>query len=95
MSIGRIWPSETVEVRDPLSGIALRQQPAIARIAITSTLPIGWVRRRKTPAVASDHDNRTNLFGLDLNSGQLQQLTDPAPRPCRAKWNSCAPASAV
>ena len=25
MSIGRIWPSETVEVRDPLSGIALRQ----------------------------------------------------------------------
>ena len=25
MSIGRIWPSETVEVQDPLSGIALRQ----------------------------------------------------------------------
>ena len=31
--------------------------------------------------IASDRDNRTNLFGLDLDSGQLQQLTDLAPLP--------------
>ena len=82
MSIGRIWPSETVEVRDPLSGIALRQLTNFRAHShhFYFTNP-GWYDGGRRLLVASDRDNRTNLFGLDLDSGQLQQLTDLDPLP--------------
>ena len=78
MSIGRILPSETVEVRDPLSGIALRQLTNYRAHShhFYFTNP-GWYDGGKRLLVASDRDNRTNLFGLDLDS-VLESLAEAA-----------------
>lgn len=82
MSIGRIWPSEMTEVQDPLSGIALRQLTNYRAHShhFYFTNP-GWYDGGRRLLVASDRDNRTNLFGLELHSGQIQQLTDLNPLP--------------
>ena len=82
MSIGRIWPSEMIEVQDPLSGIALRQLTNYRAHShhFYFTNP-GWYDGGRRLLVASDRDNRTNLFGLELHSGQIQQLTDLNPLP--------------
>ena len=82
MSIGRIWPSETVEVQDPFSDIGLRQLTNYRAHShhFYFTNP-GWYDGGRRLLVASDRDNRTNLFGLELHSGQIQQLTDLNPLP--------------
>ena len=82
MSIGRIWPSEMIELQDPLSGIALRQLTNYRAHShhFYFTNP-GWYDGGRRLLVASDRDNRTNLFGLELHSGQIQQLTDLNPLP--------------
>ena len=82
MSIGRIWPSETIEVQDPFSDIGLRQLTNYRAHShhFYFTNP-GWYDGGRRLLVASDRDNRTNLFGLELHSGQIQQLTDLNPLP--------------
>ena len=82
MSIGRIWPSEVREIEDPLSGVTLRQLTNYRAHShhFYFTNP-GWYDEGRRLLVASDRDNRTNLFGLDLESGELQQLTDLEPLP--------------
>jgi oligogalacturonide lyase len=41
----------------------------------------GWYAGGRKLLFASDRCNRTNLFGLDLESGEIEQLTDLAPVP--------------
>jgi oligogalacturonide lyase len=41
----------------------------------------GWYGGGRKLLFSSDRNNRTNLFGLDLASGQIEQLTDLAPVP--------------
>ena len=41
----------------------------------------GWYRGGRGLLFASDRANRTNLFGLDLESGEIEQLTDLQPVP--------------
>ena len=41
----------------------------------------GWYDNDRKLLFSSDRNNRTNLFGIDLASGQIEQLTDLAPVP--------------
>jgi oligogalacturonide lyase len=41
----------------------------------------GWYDNNRKLLFGSDRNNRTNLFGLDLISGEITQLTDLAPVP--------------
>jgi len=41
----------------------------------------GWYDQDRKLLVSSDRNNRTNLYGLDLASGELEQLTDLDPVP--------------
>jgi oligogalacturonide lyase len=41
----------------------------------------GWYDNGRKLLFASDRENRTNLYGLDLASGEIEQLTDLAPVP--------------
>ncbi len=41
----------------------------------------GWYDRGRKLLISSDRNNRTNLFGLDLVTGHIEQLTDLEPVP--------------
>lgn len=41
----------------------------------------GWYAQGRKLLFASDRNNRTNLFGVDLESGEIEQLTDLEPVP--------------
>ena len=43
----------------------------------------GWYAEERKLLFSSDRDNRTNLFGVDVSTGEIEQLTDlePAPLP--------------
>lgn len=41
----------------------------------------GWYAEGRKLLFASDRNNRTNLFGVDLESGEIEQLTDLDPVP--------------
>ena len=74
---GRRWPSELTVHKDPVSGAAVRQLTNYRAHSNHSyfTYPCWYDQGRKL-VIASDRDNRVNLFGVDLESGELTQLTD-------------------
>ncbi len=74
---GRRWPSELIASKDPVSGATVRQLTNYRAHSNHSyfTYPCWYDNGRKL-VVASDRDNRVNLFGVDLESGALTQLTD-------------------
>ena len=41
----------------------------------------GWYAEGRKLLFSSDRENRTNLFGIDLESGEIEQLTDLEPVP--------------
>ena len=76
-NIGRQWPSELTTYRDPMTGATVRQ---LTRYLGHSshfyfTYPCWYDTGRKI-IIASDRENRTNLFGVDWVSGDITQLTD-------------------
>ena len=81
MTIGINWPSELREYKDPVSGARVRQLTNYRGHSNSSyfTYPCWYDDGRKL-VIASDRENRTNFFGVDLTSGDLTQLTelDPA-----------------
>ena len=82
MSVGRIWPAEISESTDSLSGVAVRRLTAYRDHShhFYFTNP-GWYDGGKRLLISSDRENRTNLFGLELATGELTQLTDLEPLP--------------
>ena len=82
MSVGRIWPAEISESTDSLSGVAVRRLTAYRGHShhFYFTNP-GWYDGGKRLLISSDRENRTNLFGLELATGELMQLTDLEPLP--------------
>ena len=74
---GRRWPSELTVRKDPVSGATVRQLTNYRAHSNHSyfTYPCWYDQGRKL-VIASDRDNRVNLFGVDLESGELTQLTD-------------------
>ena len=76
MTVGRIWPAEISESTDSLSGVAVRRLTAYRGHShhFYFTNP-GWYDGGKRLLISSDRENRTNLFGLELATGELTQLT--------------------
>lgn len=80
MSLGRRYPPEWKSLVDPVTGIAVRQLTDYKGHShhFYFTNP-GWYADGRKLLFGSDRANRTNLFGLDLESGEITQLTDLEP----------------
>ncbi len=82
MSKGKLWPAEWQEYQDPISGAKVRQLTDYKGHShhLYFTNP-GWYDDGRKLLFGSDRANRTNLFSLDLQSGEITQLTDLEPLP--------------
>ena len=80
MPAGRTWPTEWTEFEDPVSGVAIRQLTDYKGHShhLYFTNP-GWYADGRKLLFGSDRENRRNLFGIDLASGEIAQLTDLKP----------------
>lgn len=82
MTIGKIWPAEWSAAKDSRSGVTVRQLTNYKghshHLYFTNS---GWYANNQKLLFGSDRGNRTNLFSLDLNSGEITQLTDLPPIP--------------
>lgn len=76
------WPSEIRDFTDSVTGVHLRQLTSYKGHShhFYFTNP-GWYRGGRALLFGSDRENRTNLFGVDLESGAITQLTDLEPLP--------------
>jgi oligogalacturonide lyase len=74
---GRIWPTEWREYRDHISGTHVRQLTNYKGHShhLYFTNP-GWHADGLKMLFGSDRENRTNLFSIHLESGEITQLTD-------------------
>ena len=88
MTAGKQWPSELRDTKDPVSGAHVRQLTNYLGNSnhFYFTYPCWYDAGRKL-MLASDRENRTNFFGVDLTTGDLTQLTDldPADGPVDAQ----------
>jgi len=77
---GRKWPSELTIYQDPISGARVRQLTHYMGHSshFYFTYPC-WYDNGHKIIFFSDRGNRTNLFGVDLTSGDITQLTDLDP----------------
>lgn len=96
MSVGETFPSETSTFTDPVSGVTMEQLTSYRGHShhFYFTNP-GWYQNDEKLLFSSDRNNRTNLFSLDLTSGQITQLTDlePVPLPREVEFiRACASA---
>lgn len=75
--LDRQLPSELQVSRDPVSGATVHQLTNYRAHSNHSyfTYPCWYDQGRKL-VIASDRDNRVNLFGVNLTNGVLTQLTD-------------------
>ena len=80
MAEGWIWPAEWHDYDDPVSGVHVKQLTDYKGNShhLYFTNP-GWYAGGKKMLLGSDRENRTNLFGIDLESGEIEQLTDLDP----------------
>lgn len=76
-NVGRKWPSELTVYQDPMTGATVRQYTRYLGHSshFYFTYPCWYDQGRKI-VFTSDRENRTNLFGVDLASGDITQLTD-------------------
>jgi oligogalacturonide lyase len=75
--VGRRWESELSVYPDPKSGATVHQLTGYMGHSshFYFTYPC-WYDNGKKIVFYSDRENRTNLFGVDLESGEITQLTD-------------------
>jgi oligogalacturonide lyase len=78
--IGSRWTPELTVSPDPVSSATVRQYTNYLGHSNHSyfTHPCWYDDGRKI-VIASDRENRTNLFGVDLTGGEITQLTDLDP----------------
>jgi oligogalacturonide lyase len=78
--VGARWPSELNSYKDPVSGARVHQLTAYKGHSnhFYFTYPCWYDNGRKI-LFYSDRENRTNLFGVDLHTGEITQLTDFGP----------------
>jgi len=71
------WQPEMKISKDPVSGATVRQMTAYKGHSshFYFTYPCWYDNGRKI-VILSDREDRTNLFGVDLQSGEITQLTD-------------------
>jgi len=82
MARGRTWPAEWREHEDAVTSVRVRQLTDYRGHShhLYFTNP-GWYDGGRRLLFGSDRENRTNLFGLDLETGAIEQLTDLEPVP--------------
>jgi oligogalacturonide lyase len=75
--VGSRWTSELTISKDPVSGATVRQLTSYLGHSshFYFTYPCWYDNGRKI-AFYSDRENRTNLFGVDWERGDITQLTD-------------------
>ena len=80
MSRGRIWSPEWKDYIDPKSGVSVRQLTNHKGHShhLYFTNP-GWFDNDRKLLFSSDRENRTNLFSINLETGEITQLTDLEP----------------
>ena len=82
MGAGQTFPSETREYKDPLTGARVVQLTNYRghshHFYFTNS---GWYDDGRRLVFSSDRNNRTNLFSIELASGEITQLTDLDPLP--------------
>lgn len=80
IGIGSRWESELNVYQDPVSGATVHQLTNYKGHSnhFYFTYPCWYDKGRKI-VFYSDRENRTNLFGVDLESGEITQLTDLDP----------------
>ncbi len=79
-TLGKQWHSELREYQDPKTGAHIRQFTDYLGHSnhFYFTYPCWYDAGRKI-VIASDRENCTNLFGVDVGSGDITQLTDLDP----------------
>jgi len=77
MAAGRKWPHEWSEYEDPRSGARVRRLTDYKGHShhLYFTNP-GWWDGGRRLLFGSDRENRSNLFSIELESGEITQLTD-------------------
>jgi len=77
---GRHWDPEWRTFEDPVSGATIQQLTNYKGTSnhLYFTNP-GWYAGGRKLLFISDRENRTNLYGVDLESGEIIQLTDLDP----------------
>ncbi|RKY03352.1 oligogalacturonide lyase [Candidatus Poribacteria bacterium] len=80
MGKGDVYPPEWREYTDPISGVKVKQLTNYKGHShhLYFTNP-GWFDEGRKLLFGSDRENRTNLFALDLETGEITQLTDLEP----------------
>jgi oligogalacturonide lyase len=78
--VGTTYPAEWLDITDPRSGIAVKQLTNHRAHShhLYFTNP-GWYDGGRRLLISSDRGNRTNLFGMDLESGEITQITNLDP----------------
>ena len=78
--VGAIWPPEWRTFNDPVSGVTITQ---LTSYKAHSHHPYftepGWYAGGRKLLFVSDRENSRNLYGVDLESGEITQLTDLDP----------------
>ncbi len=79
-AVGLRFPSERSTAKDAQSGVEVVQLTNYKghshHFYFTNS---GWYDGGRRLLISSDRSNRTNLFGIELASGQIEQLTDLEP----------------
>lgn len=80
MSTGRKWPSEVREFADPETGTQMHQLTNYRAHShhLYFTNP-GWYDENRRLLLSSDRENKTNLYSIELATGEMTQLTDLEP----------------
>ncbi|TVY08914.1 oligogalacturonate lyase family protein [Paenibacillus cremeus] len=77
---GKVWPSEEKRYTDPKSGVAIRQLTNFKghsrHLYFTEN---GWYDGGNKILFVSDRHNCTNLYSLELATGEITQLTELGP----------------
>ncbi len=79
-NVGRKRPAEMKEFRDPQTNVRVRQLTDYRGNShhLYFTNP-GWYDNDRRLVFSSDRDNMTNLFSIELGTGEITQLTDLEP----------------
>jgi len=77
---GSKWPPEWSRFKDPVSGATIRQLTNYyAHSSHFYFTNPGWYDNATKMLFTSQRENRTNLFSIDLQTGEITQLTDADP----------------
>ncbi|MFC3340838.1 hypothetical protein ACFOHW_00025 [Paenibacillus abyssi] len=80
MTKGRVWPTEWKRMKDRITDVDICQltnyKAHSHHLYFTEN---GWYDNGQKLLFFSDRDNRSNLFRIDLLTGEILQLTDLPP----------------